>query len=67
MKMKHIIPAVLFASASLTAGAQAQLTSGIDLKNLDNSVRPADDFSVRMWRMDEKQSAARSLFTLRKL
>lgn len=42
--MKHIIPAVLFASASLTAGAQAQLTSGIDLKNLDNSVRPADDF-----------------------
>lgn len=36
MKMKHIIPAVLFASASLTAGAQAQLTSGIDLKNLDN-------------------------------
>ena len=44
MKMKHIIPAVLFASASLTAGAQAQLTSGIDLKNLDNSVRPADDF-----------------------
>lgn len=42
--MKHIIPAVLFASASLTAGAQAHLTSGIDLKNLDNSVRPADDF-----------------------
>lgn len=42
--MKHIIPAVLFASASLTAGAQAQLMSGIDLKNLDNSVRPADDF-----------------------
>lgn len=42
--MKHIIPAVLFASASLTAGAQAQLTSGIDLKNLDKSVRPADDF-----------------------
>lgn len=42
--MKHIIPAMLFASASLTAGAQAQLTSGIDLKNLDNSVRPADDF-----------------------
>ena len=40
----RIIPAVLFASASLTAGAQAQLTSGIDLKNLDKSVRPADDF-----------------------
>lgn len=42
--MKHLIPAVLFASVSLTAGAQAQLKSGIDLKNLDNSVRPADDF-----------------------
>lgn len=44
MKMKHLIPAVLFASASLTAGAQTQLKSGIDLANLDNSVRPADDF-----------------------
>lgn len=44
MKMKHIIPAVLFASASLTANAQAQLSSGIDLANLDNSVRPAEDF-----------------------
>lgn len=44
MKMKHIIPAMLFASASLTAGAQAQLKSGIDLSNLNNSVRPADDF-----------------------
>lgn len=39
--MKHIIPAVLFASASLTAGTA---DVGIDLKNLDNSVRPADDF-----------------------
>lgn len=44
MKMKHIIPAVLFASASLTANAQAQLSSGIDLANLNNSVRPAEDF-----------------------
>ena len=44
MKMKHIIPVVLFASASLTAGAQTQLKSGIDLTNLDNSVRPVDNF-----------------------
>lgn len=44
MKMKHLIPAVLFASVSLTAGAQTQLKSGIDMKNLDTSVKPADDF-----------------------
>lgn len=44
MKMKHIIPAVLFASAPLVAGAQTQLKSGIDISNLDTSVRPADDF-----------------------
>lgn len=42
--MKHIIPVVLFAAAPMVAGAQAQLKSGIDLTNLDNSVRPADDF-----------------------
>ena len=44
MKMKHIIPVVLFAAAPMVAGAQVQLKSGIDLTNLDNSVRPADDF-----------------------
>ena len=44
MKRKHIIPVVLFASASLTVGAQTQLKSGIDLTNLDNSVRPVDNF-----------------------
>ncbi len=44
MKMKRIIPVVLFASASLAVCAQGQLKSGIDLTNLDNSVRPADNF-----------------------
>ena len=43
MKVKHIIPMVLFAVAPM-AGAQAQLKSGIDPANLDTSVRPADDF-----------------------
>ena len=43
MKVKHIIPMVLFAAAPM-AGAQAQLKSGIDPANLDTSVRPADDF-----------------------
>ncbi len=44
MKMRNIIPVVLFAAAPMIAGAQTQLKSGIDLTNLDNSVRPADDF-----------------------
>ena len=45
MKIKKIIPMVAFASISLTAMAQGQtLSSGIDLKNMDNSVRPQDDF-----------------------
>lgn len=42
--MRNIIPVVLFAAAPMIAGAQAQLKSGIDLTNLDTSVRPADDF-----------------------
>ena len=45
MKIKKIIPMVAFASISLSAMAQGQtLSSGIDLKNMDNSVRPQDDF-----------------------
>ena len=43
MKMKNIIPAMLMASTALTAHAQT-LSSGINLGNLDNSVRPADNF-----------------------
>ncbi|SNU02980.1 putative endopeptidase [Prevotellaceae bacterium MN60] len=34
----------MMALAMMTASASAQLKSGIDLKNLDTSVRPADDF-----------------------
>lgn len=41
--MKSIIPMVAFASISFSAMAQ-DLKSGIDLTNLDNSVRPQDDF-----------------------
>lgn len=47
MKIKKIIPMVAFASMSLSAMAQGQsqeLRSGIDLTNLDNSLRPQDDF-----------------------
>ena len=42
--MKQIIPMVLLASAPMISGAQEQLKSGINLDNLDNSVRAADDF-----------------------
>lgn len=42
--MKQIIPMVLLASAPMISGAQEQLKSGINLANLDNSVRAADDF-----------------------
>lgn len=45
MKVKHIIPIVLFASAPMVASAQTQLKSGIDLANLDNSVRPAEQIT----------------------
>ena len=44
MNVRQFIPMVLLASAPVVAGAQAPLKSGIDLTNLDNSVRAADDF-----------------------
>jgi len=44
MKMRNIISVVLFAATPLVSDAQEQLKSGINLTNLDNSVRPADDF-----------------------
>ena len=40
--MKKIL--TIMALATMTISASAQLRSGIDLKNLDTSVRPADDF-----------------------
>lgn len=44
MKIKRFIPVVAFASISLSMMAQTGLRSGIDLTNMDNSVRPQDDF-----------------------
>ena len=44
MKMKRLIPIVAFASMSMSVMGQAELKSGIDLGNLDQSVKPADDF-----------------------
>ena len=42
--MKRLIPIVAFASMSMSVMGQAELKSGIDLGNLDQSVKPADDF-----------------------
>lgn len=42
--MKKLIPMMLFASVSIAAMGQAPLKSGIDLKNLNQSVKPAEDF-----------------------
>lgn len=47
MKIKKMIPLAAFAAMSLAATAQnpaSNLRSGIDLTNIDNSVRPQDDF-----------------------
>ena len=43
MNKKQLLPAFLMLLTSVS-GAQAQGKSGIDLKNFDRSVRPADDF-----------------------
>lgn len=43
MNMKTMIPAMLLAIAP-TLGVEAQSKSGLDLTNLDKTVRPADDF-----------------------
>lgn len=42
--MKKLIPMMLFASVSIAAMGQAPLKSGIDLKNLNQGVKPAEDF-----------------------
>lgn len=44
MRMKKFIPMVAFASMSMLGVAQTSLKSGIMLSNLDDKVRPADDF-----------------------
>lgn len=65
MKMKNLITIALFASTPLAMTAQTQLKSGIDLSNLDNSVRPADDFyqyACGGWRKNNPLPAAYSRF-----
>ena len=44
MKYKTILMTMAISTMSMTANAQEQLNSGIELTNLDTSVRPADDF-----------------------
>ena len=42
MNMRQIFPIVMLVAAPMVAGAQSK--SGIEMKNLDKTVRPADDF-----------------------
>lgn len=44
MNMKSIIPIMAFAAMPLMGVAQSSLQSGIDLTNLDQSVKPGEDF-----------------------
>jgi putative endopeptidase len=44
MKMKKLIPIMAFASAAITVGAQTPLKSGIDLSNMDLTMKPGADF-----------------------
>ena len=44
MKLKTLITAMTLSSMTLSAVAQQELGSGLDLSNLDKSVRAADDF-----------------------
>lgn len=44
MKMKQIIPIMAFAFIPVLGMAQGQLQSGINLENLDKSIKPGTDF-----------------------
>ena len=44
MRIKRLLSMMALASISAVAVGQTALRSGIDLSNLDTSVRPADDF-----------------------
>ena len=44
MNMKSIIPMMAFAAMPLTGAAQSPYHSGIDMTNLDQSVKPGEDF-----------------------
>ena len=65
MKMKHFISVVRFAATPVAIDAQGQMKSGIDLANLDNSVRPETDFyqyACGGWKKNNPLPAAYSRF-----
>lgn len=64
MNKKQLLPAFLMLLTSVS-GAQAQGKSGIDLKNFDRSVRPADDFyefATGGWQKSHPLPAAESRY-----
>ena len=44
MKIKKIIPAMMMAAACVVSCQESGLKSGLDTKNLDQTVKPVDDF-----------------------
>lgn len=64
MKMKNVLPTLLLAVAPV-AGASAQGKTGLELKNLDRSARPQDDFyqfATGGWQKNNPLPAAYSRF-----
>lgn len=65
MKVKNIIPMMAFAAIPFAGMAQNQLKSGIDLTNLDTTVKPGEDFynyACGGWRSKNPLPAAYSRF-----
>ncbi len=65
MKMTKLAPVLFFASFAMGTMAQGQLKSGINLKNLDQSVQPGSDFyeySCGGWMKNNPLPAAYSRF-----
>ena len=65
MKMTKLVPVLFFASMAMGVSAQGQLKSGIELRNLDQSVKPAEDFyqyACGGWMQNNPLPAAYSRF-----
>ena len=68
MKVTKYLPilAVCLMTTGCNSKKEAVLTSGIDLANLDTTAMPGTSFlSICLWRLGERSSADRRVFTFR--